>query len=152
MVESDLEGTEIPGGTYTVEGWKAHLWADATHSEEDSFRYESDARRRGAPGQLIPYSMCHHIVVEATEGVDAMMNRITSDWTEGAALGGLRVDVHGPMLAEQELSVEGHIDEVVEKEGASGGLTIVTHAYSVTAPEGAAVYDLEADMVVMGED
>ncbi|WP_458210639.1 FAS1-like dehydratase domain-containing protein [Haladaptatus sp. NG-SE-30] len=152
MVGTELEGTELPSGEFEVGGWKAHLWADATRNDEDAFRYEEDAKAAGEPGQLVPYSMCHHIVVEATDGVDAMMNRITDKWTAGAALGGLRVDFHAPLQSGETLRVEGRVDDVVEKEGKSGRLTIVTHAYSVTSPTGDPVYDLEADIVVLGDD
>jgi len=152
MVGTDLAGTELPAGEFEVGGWKAHLWADATRNDEDAFRYEEDAKAAGAPGQLVPYSLCHHVVVEATDGVDAMMNRITDEWTDGAALGGLRVDVHAPIESGTTLQVEGHIDAVEEKEGESGRLTIVTHAYTVTTADGDPVYDLEADIVVMGGD
>lgn len=149
MAETKLEGTELPSGEFEVEGWKAHLWADATRNDEDAFRYDKDARAVGAPGQLIPHSMCQHIVFEATGGIDATMSRLTDDWTSGAALGGLRADFHAPIEADQSLTVEGHIDSVIEKEGTSGGLTIITHAYTVTTTDGEPVYDLEADMVLL---
>jgi hypothetical protein len=149
MAATELEGTRLPTGEFEVEGWKAHLWADATRDDETAFRYDDDARAAGAPRQLVPHSMCQHIVFEATGGIDATMSRLTDDWTSGAALGGLRADFHAPIETDQSLTVEGRIDNVVEKEGSSGGLTIVTHAYTVTTADGEPVYDLEADMVLL---
>ncbi|MFC7131527.1 MULTISPECIES: MaoC family dehydratase [Salinibaculum] len=149
MVASELAGTEIPGGEFEVEGWKAHLWADATREDEDAFRYDEDAEAKGEPGQLVPHSMCQHIVFEATGGIEATMSRLTDDWKSGAALGGLRVDFHGPIETATTLRVEGEITDVVEKEGSSGGLTIVTHEYAVSTADGDPVYDLAADMVLM---
>ena len=149
MVTSDLEGTQIPRGEFEVEGWKAYLWADATRDDEDAFRYDEDAEAVGEPGQLIPHSMCQHIVFEATGGIEATMSRLTDDWKSGAALGGLRVDFHAPIETDTALTVEGEITSVVEKEGSSGGLTIVTHEYAVSTLDGEPVYDLEADMVLM---
>lgn len=149
MAASDLEGTELPSGEFNVEGWKAHLWADATRDGEAAFRYDEDARDAGEPGQLVPHSMCQHIVFEATGGIEATMSRLTDDWKNGAALGGLRVDFHAPIETATPLAVEGAITNVVEKEGSTGGLTIVTHEYAVSTADGTAVYDLEADMVIL---
>ncbi|WP_255197615.1 MaoC family dehydratase [Halorarius litoreus] len=149
MVATELEGTEIPSGEFGVEGWKAYLWADATRDEEAAFRYDEDAEAVGEPGQLVPHSMCQHIVFEATGGIEATMSRLTDDWKSGAALGGLRVEFHAPIETGTTLTVDGAITSVVEKEGSSGGLTIVTHEYAVSTPDGDAVYDLEADMVLL---
>lgn len=151
MVTSDLTGTVIPGGEFEVEGWKAHLWADATRDGEAAFRYDEEARKKGEPGQVIPHSMCQHIVFEATGGIEATMSRLTDNWKSGAALAGLRVDFHSPIETGTALTVEGEITNVVEKEGSSGSLTIVTHEYTVLTPSGEPVYDLEADMVLMGD-
>jgi acyl dehydratase len=149
MVASDLEGTQIPRGEFEVESWKAHLWADATRDGEDAFRYDENAEGKGEPGQVIPHSMCQHIVFEATGGIEATMSRLTDDWKSGAALGGLRVDFHAPIETGTTLTVEGEITDVVEKGGSSGVLTIVTHDYAVSTLKGEPVYDLEADMVLM---
>lgn len=149
MTARELAGTEIPSGEFEVEGWKAYLWADATRDEESAFRYDDDAKAAGEPGQLIPHSMCQHIVFEATGGIEATMSRLTDDWKSGAALGGLRVDFHAPTETETTLRVDGAITNVVEKEGSTGGLTIVTHEYAVSTTDGEAVYDLEADMVLL---
>jgi acyl dehydratase len=152
MIDSDLEGTQLQSGEYEVASWKAHLWADATRNHNDAFRYEEDARETGEPGQLVPHSMCQHIVFEATGGIDETMSYITEDWTNNAALGGLRADFHAPILVGQTLQVEGEITSVVEKDGSSGSMTIVTFDYAVTTPDGEHVYDLEADLVLMGGD
>jgi len=149
MAKISLNGTKIPSGEFEVEGWKAHLWADATRDDEAAFRYDDDARDAGEPGQLVPHSMCQHIVFEATGGIEATMSRLTDDWKNGAALGGLRVVFHGPIETATTLAVEGEITNVLEKEGSSGGLTIVTHEYAVSTADGTAVYDLEADMVIL---
>jgi acyl dehydratase len=149
MAVSELEGTELPSGEFEVEGWKAHLWADATRDEDAAFRYDEDAEAVGEPGQLVPHSMCQHIVFEATGGIEATMSRLTDDWKSGAALGGLRVDFHAPIETATTLAVDGEITNVVEKEGSTGGLTIVTHEYAVSTTDGEAVYDLAADMVIL---
>lgn len=150
MVTSDLTGQQLPAGEFEVEGWKAHLWADATRTDEDAFRYDEDAKAAGEPGQLIPYSMCQHIVFEATGGIEATMSRLTENWREGAALGGLRAEFYSPLETETRLFVEGEITDVVEKDGSTGSLTIVTHAYEVSTDSGDRVFDLEADMVLFG--
>jgi hypothetical protein len=149
MVASDLEGTDIPSGEFEVESWKAYLWADATRDDEAAFRYDEDARDAGEPSQLVPHSMCQHVVFEATGGIEATMSRLTDDWKSGAALGGLRVDFHAPIETATSFAVEGEISNVVEKEGSSGALTIVTHEYAVSTVNGEPIYDLEADMVLM---
>ena len=152
MVDEQLEGTQLPAGEYEVEGWKAYLWADATRNEENAFRYDEDAKSLGEPGQLVPHSMCQHIVFEATGGINETMSYISDDWTSGAALGGLRVDFHAPLEVGETLTVDGEISNVIEKEGSSGTLTIVTYAYTVTTAEGDGVYDLEADLILMEDD
>lgn len=149
MVDDNLEGTQLPAGEHEVEEWQAHLWADATRNGEDAYRYDEDARAAGEPGQLVPQSMCQHIVFQASGGIDEVMGMVSEDWTSGAALGGLRVDFHAPLETGQTLEVEGQINSVVEKEGSSGPLTIVTYDYTVTTEEGENVYDLEADLVLM---
>ncbi|WP_049995873.1 FAS1-like dehydratase domain-containing protein [Halococcus sediminicola] len=149
MGRSKLVGTELPSGKYEVEGWKAHLWADATRNNEDAFRYTNDAQSPVGTSQLVPHSMCQHIVFEATGGIKQTMSRLTEDWASGAALGGLRADFHAPIEVGETLYVEGVIESVVEKEGSSGELTIVTHTYSVETTDGTAVYDLEVDMVIL---
>lgn len=149
MAGTELEGTELPAGDYAIEGWKAFLWADATRNDEPAYRYEEDALEAGAPGQLVPHTMCQHIVYEATGGIDATLSRFVDDWTSGAALGGLRVEFHAPLETDQTLHVEGTIDEVVEKEGSSGPMTIVTQTYEVTATDGSPVYDLEVDIILL---
>ncbi|MFT4947222.1 MAG: hypothetical protein ACI8TL_001462 [Natronomonas sp.] len=149
MTDDTLEGTRLPSGEYEVEGWQAHLWADATRNDEDAYRYDDEARAVGEPGQLVPQSMCQHIVFQASGGIDEVMGMVSEDWTSGAALGGLRVDFHTPIEAGQTLKVEGRIDSVVEKEGSSGPLTIVTYSYTVTAETGDEVYDLEVDLILM---
>lgn len=149
MRRSELIGTELPSGEYEVGGWKAHLWADATRNDNDAFRYTEDAQATAGTKQLIPHSMCQHIVFEATGGIEKTMNRLTDDWTSGAALGGLRADFHSPIEVGETLYVEGAIEDVIGKEGSSGGLTIVTHAYSVETADETPVYDLEADMIIL---
>ncbi len=149
MADKKLKGTQLSAGEYTIEEWKAHLWADATRNEEDAFRYDEDAKSVGEPGQLVPHSMCQHIVFEATGGIDETMSYISDDWTSGAALGGLRVDFHAPLQVGNTLKVEGQISEVLKKEGSSGPLTIVTFAYTVQDESGEHIYDLEADLVLM---
>ena len=151
MAGNQLEGTQLPAGEYEVEGWKAYLWADATRNEENAFRYDEDAESLGESGQLIPQSMCQHIVFEATGGINETMSYISDDWTSGAALGGLRVDFHAPLQVGETLIVEGEIHSVVEKEGSSGTLTIVTYAYTVTGTDGEEIFDLEADLILMGD-
>ncbi len=148
MAKTGLEGTRLPSGDFAVEDWKAFLWADATRNEEDGFRYEEETAE--ASGQFVPHSMCQHIVFEATGGIDETMSRLTEDWTSGAALGGLRIEFHGPIETGEELHVTGEITNVAQKEGSSGSLTIVTHAYEVTDTSDDPVYDLEADMVLLG--
>jgi len=138
MVDKNLKGTELSTGSYTVEKWKAHLWADATRNRNDAFRYDEDAQTIGEDGQLVPHSMCQHIVFEATGGIDKTMSYISDDWTSGA-----------PLKVGITLEIEGHISEVVKKEGSSGPLTIVTFAYTVTDQDGEHIYDLEADLVLM---
>lgn len=149
MVSTDLEGTELPFGEFSIKDWKAFLWADATRDEADEFRYDDDARESGAPGQLVPHTMCQHIVFEATGGIDETMSRLTEDWTSGAALGGLRAEFHAPLPTGEPLSVEGHISSVEQKEGSMGPLTIVTHVYEVRTRDDEHVFDLEADMVLL---
>jgi acyl dehydratase len=149
MVANNLEGTDIPSGEFEVKGWKAYLWAEATCDDEAAFRYDEDAREVGEPGQLVPHSMCQHIVFEATGGIEATMSRLTDDWKNGAALGGLRVDFHAPIEAGTSFTVEGEISNVIKKEGSAGELTIITHEYAVSTPNGEPVYDLEADMVLI---
>lgn len=149
MDRTELEGTEIPGGEFTVEDWKAYLWADATRNHEDAFRHDEAAEATGEPGQLVPFTMCQHIVFEATGGIEATMGRLDEDWTSGAALGQLRAEFKAPLEAGQPLEVRGHISDVVETEGSAGPLTIVTHVYEAATPDGDLVFDLEADMVLM---
>ena len=149
MVDENLEGTTIAAGDYTVADWKAHLWADATRNTENAFRYDEDAEAIGEPGQLVPPSVCQHIVFEATGGVDETMSYISDDWESGAALGGLRVDFKAPLVAGEPLEIEGHISEVQEKEGSSGPLTIVTLAYTARDHTGEHIFDLEMDEILM---
>jgi len=149
MTEIDMEGTQLPSGGFTVEDWKAFLWADATRNGDDAFRYGSEAETDRPSAQLVPQSMCQHIVFEATGGIDRTMSRLTDDWTSGAALGGLRVEFHDSLETGEELQVTGEITSVERKQGSSGPLTIVTHAYEVTDESDEPVYDLEADMVLL---
>lgn len=149
MKGTDLEGTELPSGEFTVEDWTAYLWADATRNEEDAFRYDHAAEAAGEPGQLVPFTMCQHIVFEATGGIEATMSRIDDDWTSGAALGQLRAEFHAPLETGQPLRVSGHVGTVEEKAGSQGSLTIVTHVYEATTTDGDPVFDVEADMVLM---
>lgn len=149
MDRTELEGTELPGGEFTVEDWRAHLWADATRNDEDAFRYDEAAQAAGEPGQLVPFTMCQYIAFEATGGIEETMGRLAEDWTSGAALGQWRAEFHSPIETGQPLSVSGHIGDVERKDGSDGGLTIVTHVYEATTPDGDRVFDMEADMVVM---
>jgi hypothetical protein len=149
MDTKQLEGTELPSGEYTVEGWKAFLWADATRNENDEFRYDEAVEADDASRQLVPYSMCHYIAFEATGGIEETMNRISDDWQEGAALGQLRTDLHSPIMVDEPYHVSGHISNVEHKEGSTGGLTIVTQSYEVTTTDDEPVYDMEIDMVLM---
>jgi hypothetical protein len=151
MTHTDLEGTELPSGEYTVEDWKAYLWADATRNDEDTFRYDEAAHAVDEPGQLVPFTMCQHIVVEATGGIEETMGRLADDWTNGAALGQLRAEFHAPLEVGQPLQVSGYISNIEKKEGSTGPLTIVTQVYEATQSDGDRVFDLEADMVLMGE-
>lgn len=152
MTDESLVGTQLPAGQYEVEKWHAHLWADAVRNDEEPFRYDEDAQAVGESGQLVPQSMCQHIAVQATGGVDKAMSYVSDDWMSDTALGGLRVDFHAPLEAGQTLQVEGEISNVVEKEGSSGQLTIVTYEYTIRTDEGEHVYDLEADVVGMGDE
>lgn len=152
MVDKDLVGTELPSGEYTVEDWKAHLWADATRNDEDAFRYDEDAREKGEPGQVVPHSMCQHIVFEASGGIEEAMSYASEDWRSGAALGGLRVEYHAPVEVGQTLHASGHISDVFEKEGSSGTLTFVTYSYTVNSEGGEPLYDFEADVVLLGDE
>ncbi|WP_435158268.1 FAS1-like dehydratase domain-containing protein [Haladaptatus sp. DFWS20] len=152
MTRTNIEGTELPSGEFTVEDWKAYLWADATRNDEDTFRYDEAAQVAGEPRQLVPFSMCQHIVVEATGGIEETMGRLADDWTSGAALGQLRAEFHAPLETGQPLQVSGYISNVDKKEGSTGPLTIVTQVYEVTMSDGAPVFDMEADMVLMGEE
>jgi len=145
MVNTGLEGTQLPAGEFTVDGWKAFLWADATRNDTDVFRYEDGETE----SQSVPHSMCQHIAFEATGGIEKTMSRLTDDWTSGAALGGLRVQFHDSLEAGEALHVTGEITNVQRTEGSSGPLTIVTHAYEVTDTSDDPVYDLEADMVIL---
>lgn len=148
MTEGELEGTQLPSGEYTVEGWKAHLWADATRTDDDAFRYEDEAPP--GIGQLVPYSMCQHVAFEGTGGVEETMGRLSEDWTEGAALGQLRAEFYQPIEVDERYSVSAHVSNVKEKEGSSGPLTIVTVAYEITtSANDELVYEMEADMVLM---
>ncbi|MCU4753107.1 MaoC family dehydratase N-terminal domain-containing protein [Halobacteria archaeon AArc-curdl1] len=149
MDPTELEGIELPSGEYTVERWKAFLWADATRNDDDTFRYDDDAIEAGENGQLVPHTLCQHIAFEATGGIESTMGRLADDWTSGAALGQLRATFHGPLEVGQTVHVEGHIANVERKEGSSGGLTIVTHAYDVRTPDDEPIYEMEADMILM---
>ncbi|MEF8813815.1 MAG: MaoC family dehydratase N-terminal domain-containing protein [Halovenus sp.] len=149
MAKTGLEGTQLPSGEFAIEDWKAFLWADATRNEEDAFRYENEGETADTSGQFVPHSMCQHIVFEATGGIDETMSRLTEDWTSGAALGGLRIECHDSIETGEEFRVTGEITNVEQKEGSSGSLTIVTHAYEVTDTSDDPVYDLEADMVLL---
>ncbi len=151
MVASDLEGTEIPSGEFEVESWKAYLWADATRDDEMAFRYSEDAQDAGEPGQLVPHSMCQHIVFEATGGIEATMSRLSDDWKSGTVLGGLRADFHAPIETATSFIIEGEISNIEKRDGSSGELTIATHRYTVSTTDGEPVYDLEADMVILGD-
>lgn len=149
MDTKQLEGTALPSGEYTVERWRAFLWADATRNENDAFRYDDAVDADNASGQLVPYSMCHYIAFEATGGIEETMSRISDDWQEGAALGELRTDLHGPITVGEPYHVSGQISNVEHKEGSTGGLTIVTQSYEVTTTGGEPVYDMEIDLVLM---
>jgi acyl dehydratase len=145
----ELTGTELPTGRFAVEDWKAFLWADATRDDEDAFRYDEAAMDAGEDGQLVPHSMAQHVAFEATGGIEATMSKLADDWQSGAALGGLRVEFHAPLETGQPLEVGGRISNVEQKEGSSGGLTIVTLSYEAETPAGEPVFEMDADMVLM---
>lgn len=149
MVDSDLVGTELPSGTYTVEDWKAYLWADGSRDEETAFRYDEDATEKGEPGQVVPHTICQHIVFQATGGIEESMSYASEDWTSGAALAGLRVEFHEPIEVGEPLHASGRISDVYEKEGSTGQLTFVTYDYDVTDERGTLIYDFEADVVLL---
>lgn len=151
MDAEELEGTQLRSGRFAVEDWKAFLWADATRNEEDAFRYDGAAEAAGEDGQLVPHTMAQHIAFEATGGIDETMGRLADDWQRGAALGGLRVDFQAPLRTERALDVSGEITDVEFKEGSSGRLTIVTLRYLAEIPDGETVFEMDADMVLMGD-
>ncbi|MFP9191437.1 MaoC family dehydratase N-terminal domain-containing protein [Natrialbaceae archaeon A-CW1-1] len=151
MDPTKLVGTELPSGEYTVDRWKAFLWADATRNDEDAFRYDTDAEACGESGQLVPHTLCQHIAFEATGGIESTMGRLADNWSEGAALGQLRADFHRPLHVGETVHVTGQIEHVERKEGSSGQLTIVTLSYDVTTETDDPIYDMEADMVLMGD-
>lgn len=151
MDVDDLADTELPSGRFAVEEWKAFLWADATRDDEAAFRYDEAAAAVGEDGQLVPHTMAQHIAFEATGGIEATMGRLSDDWRSGAALGQLQVEFHAPLETGQPLVVTGRVTDVEEKDGSSGGLTVVSLSYDVETPAGDPVFDMVADMVLMEE-
>jgi len=149
MDAADLDGTELGAGRFTVEDWKAFLWADATRDAEDAFRHDDAAAAAGESGQLVPHTMAQHVAFEATGGIKATMGQFSDNWQSGAALGGLRVDFHEPMTTGDPLEVSGEITGVEVKDGSSGELTIITLSYDAETTDGEAVFDMDADMVLM---
>ncbi|MFC6719815.1 MaoC family dehydratase N-terminal domain-containing protein [Natrialbaceae archaeon GCM10025810] len=147
----ELEGQPLPDGTFTVESWKAFLWADATRNDEDAYRYPEQGEELGADGQLVPPSLCQHIAFEASGGIDETLGRVSDNWASGAALGGLRTDLYMPIIVNEPLQVSGEIASVEQKDGSSGQLSIITFDYEVTDSADEPVYDMEADLILLSQ-
>ncbi|WP_435361841.1 MaoC family dehydratase [Haloarchaeobius sp. DFWS5] len=148
MELAELEGTSLPDGELTIESWQAFLWADATRNEEAAFRYGDAATEQGEAGQLVPPTMCQHLAVDATGGIEGTLGNVAPDWKEGAALARLDADFNQPIRVHEPYHVSGYIPNVATKDGSRGELTFVTFEYDVTTTAGEPVYDLSFDVVL----
>lgn len=141
---SEYVGRTFDDGTFTVEPWAVHLWADATKGEEGTYNQSSgDEIDYASPmlGQLIAR--------EAASTTD-----LEADLREGELadadvfLGGHRFSFEEPIRVGVTYRARAEITDVTNEGGESGGLSVMTVAYTVEMEDGAPAYEMETDLVI----
>lgn len=146
---ADLEGRELPSGRVTIPRWKAFLWADATRAEDDTFRYEEEAKAVGGESQFVPPTLCIHLLNEASGTVEEALEGLNINWEAGIYLGELSFAFHQPVYVGETYSVEGRIQSVEHKHGSEGEFDVVLFAYDVVDEDDEPVLESIKNIILM---
>lgn len=148
MTGHDIVGNELPGGTFTVRRWMSLLWADATHNEDDSYRYP-DSVEENIDGVFVPPEFATQIAVAGSgSSIEGILTDMGMDWDSGVFYAGQRLSFQQPLQSGTTYEVSGEIGDVEEKNGRNGLFHLVTIEFHAKDEEDIAVFDSSMKIIV----
>lgn len=121
-----LVGTELPGGSYTIEPYRHWLMADAVGAEPTR------------SGVADPMEAFHAAIGGKGLSWDGLFALVGASAEDGPLLGGAELELHRPLEVGATYAVRARVEAAERKQGRRAGVfDVVTFRFELVAADGA---------------